>query len=167
MEHKFHYRIHKSSTLVPILCHINPMHILCSYLSNMHFNIISLLHTSLPNDLLSSGFPTTALYALSSPHARQYFKIYYPKNLLILLEPAVNMDSISLPMFILLIFLIRMLKYMWYTVIAFKKVWYSFFNYLGSFGDRSAETGMYTFIRTDKHTHTWKWLKPVFQYQIK
>jgi hypothetical protein len=35
-----HYRVHKSPLLVPILIQINLAHIIPSYLSKIHFNII-------------------------------------------------------------------------------------------------------------------------------
>jgi hypothetical protein len=35
-----HYRVHNSPPPVPVLGHINPLHALLSYLSNIHFNTI-------------------------------------------------------------------------------------------------------------------------------
>jgi hypothetical protein len=37
---KFHCRIHKSSTIFPILSHTNPIHITPSYLYKIHLNVI-------------------------------------------------------------------------------------------------------------------------------
>jgi hypothetical protein len=77
---KFHYRVHKSPSLVPILSQINPTPIIPSYLHKIHFNIVhspttwsililsTHLRLGLTSGLFPSVFPTNILYAfLFSP----------------------------------------------------------------------------------------------------
>jgi hypothetical protein len=64
---KFHYLVHKSLLLVPILSQINPVHTAKSYLSKIHFNIIPYLLLCLPSSLFPSDFPTSILYASIFP----------------------------------------------------------------------------------------------------
>jgi hypothetical protein len=63
---KVHFRVHNSALLVPILSHMNSIHILMLYLR-------SILILSSPQSLgLSSSFPSRILYtslSLSPPHA--------------------------------------------------------------------------------------------------
>jgi hypothetical protein len=64
---KFHYRIHKSPPLVPILNQINSINTLPSYLRSILI-LSTHLRLCLPSGLLPSGFPTNILYAfLLSP----------------------------------------------------------------------------------------------------
>jgi hypothetical protein len=56
-----HYSVHKSSSLVPILSQINPVHTTPSHLSKVHFNIVQ------PATSWSSGVPTNILYAFLFP----------------------------------------------------------------------------------------------------
>jgi hypothetical protein len=50
---KVHYRVHKSSPLVPILSQINPIHTIPSYLSKIHFNIVHHLRLGLRSGLFT------------------------------------------------------------------------------------------------------------------
>jgi len=56
------FYVYKSPPLVPILSHMNPVHILPPYFPKIHSNIFHLL-LGLPNGLLPSGFPTNILRA--------------------------------------------------------------------------------------------------------
>jgi hypothetical protein len=58
---KVHYRVHRSSPLVPIVSQINPVHTTPSYLSKIHFNIPNHLRLVLPSGLFPSGLPTNIL----------------------------------------------------------------------------------------------------------
>jgi hypothetical protein len=55
---KFHCRVQKIPSLVPILNQINPVHIITSYFSNIYFNIILPFSLGFPNALFPSGFLT-------------------------------------------------------------------------------------------------------------
>jgi hypothetical protein len=67
---KVHYRVHKSPLLVPILCQINPIHTIPSYLSKIHFKLSTHLRLGLPSGLFPSEFLTNILYAfLVSPQS--------------------------------------------------------------------------------------------------
>jgi hypothetical protein len=62
---KIYYRVYKSTHLVPIMSHINPVHTTQSYLRSI---LILSTHLRLPIGLFPSGFPTNILYAfLFSP----------------------------------------------------------------------------------------------------
>jgi hypothetical protein len=56
-----------STGLYPEPYESNPIHTIPSYLSKIHFNILTHLRLGLPSGLFSSGFPTNILYAFFSP----------------------------------------------------------------------------------------------------
>jgi len=57
------YRAYQSPPLGLLLSHLNPLHSLTTYFSQIHFNIILRLRLSLLSHILYSGFPTKILYA--------------------------------------------------------------------------------------------------------
>jgi hypothetical protein len=59
MEPKVHYHVHKSQPLVPILCQMNLVHTIPSYF----FYIVIPRKSTYVFVVVSSGFPTKALYA--------------------------------------------------------------------------------------------------------
>jgi hypothetical protein len=64
---KVHYRVHKSSPLVPTLSQDKPIHTNPSYLSKIYLILSTHLRLGLPSGLFHSGFPTNILYAFISP----------------------------------------------------------------------------------------------------
>jgi len=60
---KFHYRVHKSPPLVPILSQINPVYNCSPYFPKIQSNLSSHLCLDLPSCLFPSGFPTKILHA--------------------------------------------------------------------------------------------------------
>ena len=58
---KFHYSVHNSQPLVPVLGQINPGHTLTYYSFKIHFNT-SHSFLDLPNDLFPPRFPTKTLF---------------------------------------------------------------------------------------------------------
>jgi hypothetical protein len=65
---KVHYRVCKNLLPVSILIQMNPVHIIPSYYSKIHFNIILLPTYSLPGSLFPFGFPTKIQMHSSPPH---------------------------------------------------------------------------------------------------
>ena len=59
---KFHYRIHMSPPLVPIVCQINPVHAPHPVYVKLILVVSFHLHLGLPTGLFPSRFPTKALF---------------------------------------------------------------------------------------------------------
>jgi len=53
---KFHYRVHNTPPLVPVLSQMTPVHNLQPYFSKVHLILSSHLRLGLPSGLLLSGF---------------------------------------------------------------------------------------------------------------
>jgi hypothetical protein len=66
---KFHYHVHKSPPLIPILSQINPIHTIPSYLRSILI-LSTQLRLGLPSGLFPSGIPTNILYAFLFSHIR-------------------------------------------------------------------------------------------------
>jgi hypothetical protein len=65
---KIHYRVHKSSPLVPILNQFNLIHTIPSYISKTHLALSIHLRLGIPSGIFPSAFPINILYAfLLSP----------------------------------------------------------------------------------------------------
>jgi hypothetical protein len=73
---RFHYCFHKRSPLVPILNHINPVHIITISLTSTL--ILSTYLRHLPSVLFLSGSPTSILYALLLSHSCYIPRTYAP-----------------------------------------------------------------------------------------
>jgi hypothetical protein len=62
---KLHYRVHKSPSLAPILCHMNPGRNLSTHFVMIYFNIIFAPTTIISVGLIYSDFSTKTLYVLT------------------------------------------------------------------------------------------------------
>jgi hypothetical protein len=80
---KFHYHIHISPALVPILSQINPVHTnpfqLCNYASS-NLILSSHLRLSLPGGLFPSGFPTKPLHEFPFSPIQKFYILEWLKN---------------------------------------------------------------------------------------
>jgi len=76
---KFHYRVHKSPPLVPILSQMHPITTFPPYVPKIHLFII-LLQIGLPIGAFLSDFPTKILYAFLISEIR----VTYPAHLSLL-----------------------------------------------------------------------------------
>jgi hypothetical protein len=74
---KVHYRVHKSTRLVPILSQIDPVQTTLSYLTSILI-LSTHLRFGLPSGLFPSGFPTNILYAFFSPDSCYMPRPSYP-----------------------------------------------------------------------------------------
>jgi hypothetical protein len=59
---KFHYRVYKSQTLVPIPSQMNPFHNFAASFSKIDLILSSRLRLGLPRVLVPSGLPTEVKY---------------------------------------------------------------------------------------------------------
>jgi hypothetical protein len=78
----FHYRVHKSLPLVPILSQINPVHVTPSYFSKINFNII-FLPTCRSSQRCFSWFPSKRKYIifiLKNPKIRRFHETIIEKR---------------------------------------------------------------------------------------
>jgi hypothetical protein len=95
---KVHYRVHKSSPLVPILSQIDPIHTIPSYLSKNHFNMVTHLRLGLPSGLFPSVFPTNILYVFLFSQICVTCPVHLIINLLILTIPGEEYNLWSSPL---------------------------------------------------------------------
>jgi len=88
---KFHYRVHMSRLLDPILSPLNSAHLFTPYILKIHFNIILPPTCILPSGVFPSGFPTKflqvflAFYLSYSSHPTLENELLIPKRIFTLL----------------------------------------------------------------------------------
>jgi hypothetical protein len=76
---KVHYRVHKSSSLAPILSQINPVHPPNPISIRSILILFAHPHPGLPSDLFPSGFPTSIIYASPSLNScNMHFPTHLP-----------------------------------------------------------------------------------------